>query len=109
VAFLRPVPSLTAGLGATHFVEDPEGPVRQWPLDELVKTPVDLVKIDAEGMEMAVLAGAAGLIAKSRPYLYVEVVDESVAEFMDWADRNRYHIEKLFPDKTHCNYFLAAD
>jgi Methyltransferase FkbM domain len=78
-------------------------------LDDLIDGPVDFIKIDVEGMEMAVLEGAAGLVARNRPDIYIEVVDEGVAEFMDWTDRNRYHIEKLFPDKTHCNYFLSAD
>lgn len=108
-AMLRAVPSATAGLGAMHFVPDPLGSVPQRRLDELLDGPIDFLKIDVEGMEMAVLAGAAGLVSRYRPHLYIEVVDESIAEFMDWADRNRYHVEKLFPDKTHCNYFLSAD
>jgi hypothetical protein len=65
------------------------------------------MKIDVEGMEMEVLAGAAKLIALHHPILYVEVLDETVGEFMTWVDRNGYCVEKLFPDKTHCNYLLA--
>ena len=97
---------MTAGLGATHFVPDPAGEVPVVPLDELVCGPVDFIKIDVEGMEMQALAGAATLIAAQHPILYVEVVDEGVAEFMAWVDRNGYRVEKLFPDKTHCNYLL---
>ncbi len=33
---------------------------------------IQLLKIDVEGMEMAVLAGAAGLIQRHRPYLFIE-------------------------------------
>ena len=77
------------------------------PLDELVSGPVDFIKIDVEGMEMEALAGAARIIAAQRPLLYVEVVDETVADFMRWVDANGYRVEKLFPDKTHCNYFLV--
>jgi FkbM family methyltransferase len=105
---LRAILSMTAGLGATHFVPDPLGDVGQLPLDGTVDRPIDLLKIDAEGMEMAVLAGAAGLIAACRPALYIEILDERIAEFMAWVDSNGYRIEKLFPDKTHCNYFLTA-
>ena len=76
------------------------------PLDSLPLGQVDFIKIDAEGMEMQVLAGAATIIAAQHPILYVEVVDEGVAEFMAWVDRNGYRVEKLFPDKTHCNYLL---
>ena len=106
---LRPVPSLTAGLGATHFVPDPAGAVPLAPLDDLPVGRVDFMKIDAEGMEMQVLAGAARTIAAQHPILYVEVVDEGVAEFMRWVDGNGYRVEKLFPDKTHCNYLLLPE
>lgn len=105
---LRGIPSTTAGLGATHFVADPAGDVQVRPLDSLALGKIDFIKIDAEGMEMQVLAGAATIIAAQHPILYVEVVDEGVAEFMSWVDRNGYRVEKLFPDKTHCNYLLVA-
>jgi FkbM family methyltransferase len=105
---LRAVPSTTAGLGATRFVSDSAGAIPVVPLDNLVTGPVDFMKIDVEGMEMPVLAGAAGLIAAQHPVLYVEVLDETAGEFMAWVDRNGYCVEKLFPDKTHCNYLLSA-
>src|SRR5262249_36966926 len=104
---LRAVPSATAGLGATHFVPDPSGAIPQAPLDDLVSGPVDFIKIDVEGMEMEALAGAARLIAVQHPFLYVEVVDAKIATFMAWVDANGYCVEKLFPDKTHCNYLLV--
>jgi FkbM family methyltransferase len=104
---LRPVPSLTAGLGAMHFVPDRAGTVPMLPLDKLIAGPVDFLKLDVEGMEMEALAGAAGLIAANRPILYVEVVDPAIAEFMAWVDNNGYRVERLFPDKAHCNYLLV--
>jgi FkbM family methyltransferase len=103
---MRPIPSVTAGLGATHFAADPAGDVPLATLDRLVPDRVDFLKIDVEGMEMEALAGAAGLIAAHRPILYVEVVDTAIAGFMAWVDTNNYRVEKLFPDKTHCNYLL---
>jgi FkbM family methyltransferase len=105
--WLRAVPSPTAGLGALHFKPDPSGAVPQRSLDGLIDGRVDFLKIDVEGMEMAALEGAAGLISRNRPLLYIEVVDEVVAQFMHWVDRNEYRVEKLFPDKAHCNYFLT--
>lgn len=104
---LAPVHSAGGGLGATRFVADPGGAILVSPLDELVRGRVDFLKIDVEGMEMQVLAGAARLIARDRPFLYVEVLDETVPAFMAWVDGNAYRVEKLFPDKTHCNYLLA--
>ncbi len=103
---LRPIPSRTAGLGATHFIADPAGDVPLVTLDALVTGRVGFLKLDVEGMEMDVLAGAAALIAAHRPVLYVEVVDTAIARFMAWVDAHDYRIEKLFPDKTHCNYLL---
>ncbi|HEX9904551.1 MAG TPA: FkbM family methyltransferase [Propylenella sp.] len=103
---LRAVPSGTAGLGAMRFVVDPAGTVPVAPLDKLVQGRIDFVKIDVEGMEMEVLAGAQSLMASCRPALYIEVVDETIPDFMAWIDVNTYRIEKLFPDKTHCNYLL---
>src|SRR5262249_29386236 len=103
---LRGIPSSTAGLGATHYVADPAGAVPLTTLDELVDGRMDFIKIDVEGMEMEALAGATRTIAAQRPVLYVEVVDQRVGEFMSWVDGSRYRVEKLFPDKTHCNYLL---
>ncbi len=42
-------------------------------LDSLLPGPVDLLKIDVEGYEGHVLAGAAGLLARCRPALFVEI------------------------------------
>ena len=41
-------------------------------LDDVVDTPVALLKIDVEGHELAVLRGAADLIARSRPAMVLE-------------------------------------
>jgi FkbM family methyltransferase len=103
----RPIPSVTAGLGATHFVADAEGGIPRVTLDSLVRGRVDFLKIDVEGMEMEALSGAAGLISAHRPIIYIEVMDAGIAEFMAWIDGHKYRVEKLFPDKTHCNYLLA--
>jgi FkbM family methyltransferase len=42
------------------------------PLDAYYLPRVDLIKIDVEGMELEVLKGAAGMIERYRPLLYVE-------------------------------------
>lgn len=46
--------------------------VRSVRLDSLDLPRVDFLKIDVEGMEPQVLAGAAGLVARFRPYLVIE-------------------------------------
>lgn len=44
-------------------------------LDDLLSGPVDFIKIDAEGMEADVLAGAPVLLATSHPVLFAECND----------------------------------
>jgi len=65
----RAVSSERGGFGATRLVADPAGDIVVAPLDSMVSGRVDLLKIDVEGMEMSVLAGAAGLIARWRPLI----------------------------------------
>ena len=66
--------------------------------------PVDLIKIDVEGMEREVIEGARKLIERSRPTLYVENdrVEESAALIsliQDCGYRLWWHIPPLFnPD-----------
>jgi FkbM family methyltransferase len=43
-------------------------------LDDRLTGPVDLLKIDAEGHELAVLQGAVRLLAESRPWVVVELL-----------------------------------
>jgi FkbM family methyltransferase len=57
------------------------------PLDELVRTDrLDLLKIDAEGMEGEILVGACATLARHRPTLYLE---------NDRRDRSRALIEQI--------------
>ena len=43
-----------------------------YPLDDIVKERVDIIKIDVEGMELEVLKGAARTIQRDWPILYLE-------------------------------------
>ncbi len=49
------------------------GNIQPKTLDSLITERVSFIKIDVEGMEPEVLAGAKKLIATSRPYFYIEV------------------------------------
>ena len=51
-----------------------------------------LIKIDVEGMEMAVLAGLDGVIRAHRPILLVEVDNENETAFMAWAEALGYDV-----------------
>jgi FkbM family methyltransferase len=63
--------------GANHLTpEEPEkseGSVRVQPLDELGMSRLDFMKIDVEGLEVDVLAGAADTIKRCRPSIHLEV------------------------------------
>lgn len=69
---------------------EPHGvvPVQMWTLDSCALTNVGFIKIDVEGYEMEVLAGARGTLQHFRPTLLIEIEDrhsgrplaESVAE-----------------------------
>lgn len=64
------------------------GPIPVITLDSLDLDDVTVIKIDVEGMESRVLAGAAGTLARCRPYVYVEA----------WTDADRAAIaEALRP------------
>jgi FkbM family methyltransferase len=104
---MRAVMSVGGGLGATRLVDDPQGSVPVRRIDDLIPERADLLKIDVEGMEMEVLAGAEGLIARHRPTLFVEVADRTTTDFLAWCDARSYRLEKLYPDKTHCNFFVV--
>lgn len=76
----------------------------------LSKEPVSLMKIDVEGFELNVLQGAAQLIDRSRPVLYVENdrIDRA-KDLIEWLWSKQYrlwwHVPPLFnPD----NYFGEA-
>jgi len=95
------------GLGATGLTTDPAGEIGVAPLDSMVTGPVDFLKIDVEGMEMQVLAGAAGLIRRTRPLIFVEVANRNTNDLMAWLKDADYSVARIFTDKGHANYLLA--
>ncbi len=50
-------------------------PVRTVRLDDVIDRPVGLLKVDVEGHELAVLRGAAGILARDKPNLILELED----------------------------------
>jgi FkbM family methyltransferase len=57
---------------------------------------VGLAKIDVEGHELSVLRGAAGVLERDRPALFVELND--VAALRDWATSAGYTAVRFEPD-----------
>jgi FkbM family methyltransferase len=107
--------AIVSGLDATEVARhDKAGgtggteTARVCPLDELV-LPSDygalrcsLIKIDAEGFEMDILAGSSSFIAAHRPVIFAEFSPEwlstrgvSAAAPREWADENDYDCLEL--------------
>ena len=97
------------GLGATRLAADPSGEIVVAPLDSMLSGPVDFLKIDVEGMEMSVLAGAAGLIGRWRPLVFVEIANRNTSEFSAWLDGAGYRVALVFTDKGHANFLAAPE
>jgi FkbM family methyltransferase len=72
-AGLRPGPGHNAG---RTQLEPGEGPVQVVRLDDVLAEAPDIIKVDVEGMEPAVLEGARGVLSRHRPAVYVETLTE---------------------------------
>ena len=69
----------------------------------------DLIKIDVESMELAVLAGLSATIARSRPWLQVEVDLENEAAFLDWVTAHAYAVDLVHRrNRANKNYVLGT-
>lgn len=99
-------------VGGLSLVGAPEGEsVPTMPLDEVAAPSCHFIKIDVEGMEGEVIAGAEKTIAKWRPMLYVENdrVEKSAAlieQIMRLDYRLYWHLPRLFNSR---NYFGATE
>lgn len=86
------------------------GEVEVAPLDSLdLGAPARMLKIDVEGMELEVLRGAEGLIARDRPILYVECYQDAGFEaLLDWAEARDYLYWETF-NSTPTHLFLPRE
>ena len=75
-------------------------------LDGEIGERVDFVKIDVDGMEMAVLEGCRGLIERDSPKLMIEIADEFVHPFRAFAAEHGYGVVHSIPHQGYANYFL---
>ncbi len=91
-------------------IEIGEGDIRIVALDELeLPGRVRLIKIDVEGMELPVLQGAAGLIEKDRPLIYVECMNaDHYKTISAWMESHGYTYWNTF-NATPTHLFRAAE
>ncbi|WGW03197.1 FkbM family methyltransferase [Tropicibacter oceani] len=75
--------------------------------DLFAEEPVDLIKIDVEGMEMLVLSGFEAVITAQRPALFVEVDGDNDAAFQTWcADHGYGLVFEAKHQQANTNYFV---
>jgi FkbM family methyltransferase len=68
---------------------------------------VRFIKIDVEGMELDVLAGAERLISRFRPTLAIEVAESHDDSFWKWLQAHRYQVVSVFFDYLHFKNYIA--
>jgi FkbM family methyltransferase len=85
-------------LGANSVVTpDGAAEVRTVRLDDELPTPVALLKVDVEGMEVDVLRGAAGIIERDHPALWIEGHPTMIGSF-------GHSIDELYQMLGGCGY-----
>ncbi|WP_226686990.1 FkbM family methyltransferase [Stutzerimonas stutzeri] len=91
-------------------IEIGEGDIRIVALDELeFPEHVRLIKVDVEGMELPVLQGAAGLIEKNRPLIYVECINaDHYKTISAWMESHGYVYWDTF-NATPTHLFRPAE
>jgi hypothetical protein len=75
-------------------------------LQELTQGPVDFLKIDVDGGEMGVLAGAAPVIDASRPAVMIETARDNHDDVLAWFAARRYQTNRVFDHGAHRNVIL---
>ncbi|MDB5808188.1 MAG: hypothetical protein JWN94_310 [Betaproteobacteria bacterium] len=93
-------------LGATRLVRAAHGTIKCVPLDKLISAKVDFMKIDVEGMELEVLAGAERVIAQSRPKIMIEVFRSQMPWFNAWLETHQYSVKHQFDYVHAVNYLI---
>ncbi|MGB6534828.1 MAG: FkbM family methyltransferase [Xanthobacteraceae bacterium] len=74
------------------YSEDKMAEVRMVHLDSFNFPRLDLLKIDVEGMELEVLAGAAKCIAEKRPIVIVELLKTDAMALRGWLEDRGYSV-----------------
>lgn len=68
----------------------------------------DFIKIDVEGMELAVLKGMQKIIHKYKPNIFIEVNDSNLEGFNRWIRENNYVILDMFRRyETNQNFLIS--
>ncbi|HBQ98012.1 MAG TPA: hypothetical protein DD761_05710 [Cyanobacteria bacterium UBA11691] len=97
----------TGDLCLTELKQDPNGTVEVLPLDRLIATPVDFIKMDVQGLEIEVLEGAEGLFRQYQPHALIEVTKRNKPGFLSFLERINYKIIKEFREWNYSNFYIS--
>jgi FkbM family methyltransferase len=94
----RSIEDSASNSGMAKVELDPDGEVPMVTLDDEMAglTRVDVVKIDVEGGEFDVLKGATGLLQRTRPLLYVEIMEPALQGVQAYLQSSGYVCWKRF-------------
>ncbi|MEQ8664252.1 MAG: FkbM family methyltransferase [Rhodospirillales bacterium] len=83
--------------------------VRRAPIDDLIDGPVDFIKIDVDGGEMAVLAGAEKTLTDGPVRLMLETADQNETAAHAWLGKRGYQRHEIFRHRGYANHFYRRD
>ncbi|TAL01591.1 MAG: hypothetical protein EPO08_10070 [Rhodospirillaceae bacterium] len=77
--------------------------VPQRSLADLVSGPVDFLKIDVDGGEVALLKGAATVIEQYRPPVMIETTSTTHEPVVAWFEARKYAVRRVFDHDSYRN------
>jgi FkbM family methyltransferase len=95
------------GGGTTDAVTFANERVPHRSLADLVSDPVDFLKIDVDGGEVGLLAGAASVIETHRPAVMIETTPTTFEPVKTWFTERRYDMRKVFDHGSYRNVVLT--
>jgi hypothetical protein len=78
------------------------------PLNALVPGPVDFLKIDVDGGELGLLAGAAEVIELYRPAVMIETTPATHGPVLAWFAARGYHERRTFDHGGYSNVVVTV-
>jgi len=95
--------------GKSETITGPDGcPAQTTSLDEAVHDDVDFIKIDVDGIEMDVLAGARQLIRRCRPKIMIEISRAREAAFRAFVTEVDYRVVDEIDRGIYKNFLAEA-
>ncbi|AXQ69244.1 methyltransferase [Caulobacter phage CcrBL9] len=88
----------------THVKPDPAGSLQIVPLDEFAFRDIDFMKIDVEGFETFVVAGAEQTIRHNRPVIIVEQKKNVAAKRYGIGDRDALVLLEAWGYRVHAEF-----